>query len=300
MLPEMFNRREGRPEICAWCGALVGINPTECPSCGKRNPTLWGFGRSLRQMGTDLGFVTLVVYGCGILYLAGLLLTALEGGNVMGGGSPLGMLSAGNNIQLGLGASGAIPVFRYGMWWSVLSAGWLHGGVLHILFNMMSVRNLGPVTADLYGPARMVIIYTVGSAAGFALSSIAYFWHIPLFGAPFTLGASAPILGLLGAVAYYGRRTGSSLIQSQVRGFAFGLVLMGFLMPGVDNAAHAGGFAGGYLAGKMLDPQRPERVQHMLVALACLVLTGLAFVASIYTTGLVGYLIAVVSARTGQ
>ena len=58
-------------------------------------------------------------------------------------------------------ASGATPVFGYGRWWTVLSAGWLHGGVLHILFNMMWVRQLGPAVADIYGAARMVIIYTI-------------------------------------------------------------------------------------------------------------------------------------------
>ena len=55
----------------------------------------------------------------------------------------------------------------------MLSAAWLHAGLLHILFNMMAVRQLGAADADLYGPARMVIIYTAGAIAGFALSSFA-------------------------------------------------------------------------------------------------------------------------------
>ena len=55
----------------------------------------------------------------------------------------------------------------------MLSAGWLHGSALHILFNMMWVRQLGPATADIYGAGRMVIIYTVAGVAGFLLSSIA-------------------------------------------------------------------------------------------------------------------------------
>ena len=58
------------------------------------------------------------------------------------------------------GASGSLPVFGLGRWWTVLSAAWLHGGLLHILFNMMWVRQLAPATAELYGPGRMVIIYT--------------------------------------------------------------------------------------------------------------------------------------------
>ena len=51
-----------------------------------------------------------------------------------------------------LGASGGIPVFGYGRWWTMLSASWLHGSLLHIIFNMMWVRDLGPVVADMFGP----------------------------------------------------------------------------------------------------------------------------------------------------
>ena len=80
------------------------------------------------------------------------------------------------------------------MWWTILSAGWLHGSALHILFNMMAMRQIGPPTADIYGGARTVIIYTVASACGFLLSSVAGYVMPPLpivGGAPFTLGASA-------------------------------------------------------------------------------------------------------------
>ena len=96
------------------------------------------------------------------------------------------------------GASGAYPVFGYGRWWTILSAGWLHGGALHILFNMMWVRQLGPAVADIYGAGQMVIIYTVACAAGFLLSSFmgAYLPWIPLLGGgSLTVGASAPIFG---------------------------------------------------------------------------------------------------------
>jgi len=106
---------------------------------------------------------------------------------------------------LRFGASGSIPVFLVGHWWTVLSASWLHGSALHILFNMMWVRQLGPATADAYGPGRMVIIYTVAGAAGFLLSSTAGFYlnwmPVPfLRGANLTVGASASIFGLLGAI----------------------------------------------------------------------------------------------------
>ena len=279
----MFKRQRTGSVVCASCGSLVGVNDDQCYSCGRRNPGLWGFAPLLRRLGNDLGFVPMIIYGCSALYLFGLLLTMVRGGNVMGGGSPLGMLAPGLDVQLLLGASGATPIFRLGMWWTVLSAGWLHGSVLHILFNMMWVRNLGPATADIYGGPRMVIIYTAGSVGGFLLSSVLGLFPLPLFGAPFTLGASAPIFGLLGALMHYGRRGGSSLIHAEAKGYAVALFVFGLIFPGVDNAAHAGGFIGGYAASMWLDPLKPERINHMIGALLCLVATAAAIAFSIFT-----------------
>jgi rhomboid protease GluP len=280
----MFKRQRTGSVVCASCGSLVGVNDEQCYSCGRRNPGLWGFGPVLRRLGNDLGFVPLIVYGCSGMYMVSLLLTVMLGGDIMGGRSPMRILSPGDVAQRLLGASGATPVFRNGMWWTVLSAGWLHGGVLHILFNMMWVRNLGPSTADIYGGARMVVIYTISSVAGFLMSSVLGLFPIPLFGAPYiTVGASAPIFGLLGALMYYGRRGGSSMIHAEAKGYAVALFVFGLIFPGVDNAAHAGGFIGGYLSGMWLDPLKPERVNHMLGAVVCLVLTALSILASILT-----------------
>jgi rhomboid protease GluP len=196
------------------------------------------------------------------------------------------MLAPSTPVLFLFGASGAVPVFRFDRWWTILSAGWLHGGVLHILFNMLWVRQLGPATADIYGPGRLVIIYTVAGACGFALSSFAgaFLSWVPLFflrGAGFTVGASASTFGLLGALVYYGRRSGSSLIRREAMGYALPLFLFGFLMPGIDNYAHAGGFAGGFAAAALLDPLRPERLEHLLIGLLCLLATAAAIVASI-------------------
>lgn len=280
----MFKRQRTGSVVCASCGSLVGVNDDTCYTCGRRNPGLWGFAPVLRRLGNDLGFVPLIIYGCGALYVLGLLLTLFFGGSVMGGGSPFGLLAADYRINLMLGASGAGPVFGGGMWWTVLSAGWLHGGVLHILLNMMWVRNLGPAVAEMFGGSRMVIIYTLGSLGGFLLSSVAGFYlNIPFFGAGQTVGASAPVFGLLGALVHYGSRSGSTMVYTEARGYAVAMIVFGLLFPGVDNAAHVGGFAGGYLASLWLDPLKPERLNHMVGAVICLALTLLAILASVAT-----------------
>ena len=141
------------------------------------------------------------------------------------------------------GASGAYPGVRHGRWWTVLSAGWLHGGILHIVFNMMSVRQLAPATADLYGPGRMVIIYTVGSVAGFLLSSTsgAFLPGMPFFGAPAHRGR-------VGVDLRPARRDGLLRpAQRQQHGVEPGLVVGAHRWchrashPGIDNYAHVGG-----------------------------------------------------------
>ncbi len=286
----MFRQKTGSV-VCASCGSLVGVNDDRCYSCGRRNPGLWGFGPVLRRLGNDFGFTALIVYGCGVLYALELLITVLSGGSLMGG-SILSILGPNRDALDALGAAGGLPVFFEGRWWTLLSAGWLHGGAIHILFNLMWVRQLGPLVADMYGGARMVIIYTISSVCGFLLSSFLGAHGVPFSGTYYTLGASAPIFGLLGALLHYGHRGGSSLVRSQAISWALPIFLLGFVMGGVDNAAHLGGFAGGYVASMWLDPLKRERMDHFVGAALCLLVTLAAIVASfvMYLPFLLGHL----------
>ena len=228
---------------------------------------MWGFTPLLKKMGHDLGFVQIVIGICSALYLATLL---VDPGGSQGG--LLSMFSPSLKSLFLFGASGAVPVFQEGRWWTLISAAWLHGGLLHILFNMMWVRQLAPATSTEYGIGRTVIIYTTSSITGFLMSS----WG----GAAFTVGASAPIFGLLGALVYAGKR-GSSAVERQAWGYAIMLFIFGLMMPNVDNWAHFGGFAGGYLISQWLDPMQPERTDHLIAALVCIALTLLSILISI-------------------
>jgi rhomboid protease GluP len=266
--------------LCASCGVLVGVGDDTCYNCGRRNPSLWGFAPALRALGGDMGFVPFVVGTCVVLYG----LTLAFSGNEIGMNGLFGLLAPSVRAEFLFGASGGRPIFTFGRWWTVLSASWLHGSALHILFNMMWVRQLAPATAELYGPGRMVIIYTVAGASGFALSSFAWAFLpnlIILRGGDFTVGASAAIFGLLGALVYYGRRSGSTAVRGQAITYALMLGFFGFVMPGIDNYAHGGGFAGGYLAGRLLDPLKPERIDHMLIAVLCLSISLVSIVVSV-------------------
>jgi rhomboid protease GluP len=285
----VFKRQTEGSVICTSCGVLVGVNDATCYNCNRRNPGLWGFAPAFRRLGNDLGFVPLVVGATVALYVLALL--ASRSGIQT-------MLAPRTDILFALGSSGAVPVFRFGRWWTVLTAGWLHAGVLHILFNVLWIRQLGPAVADLYGPGRMVIIYTLSGVVGFAFTSVAgeflgyYLNALPVIGgllarllggAGFSVGASAPIFGLLGALVYYGRRTGSRHVGDAGLQYALMMGLFGLIMPGIDNQAHLGGFVGGYVAGRLLDPLKPERIDPMVTAVVCLVVTAVAIAASVVT-----------------
>jgi rhomboid protease GluP len=272
----MFRRQRTGSTLCPSCGKLVGVNDEVCLNCGRKRPGMWGITAFVRRLGQDAGFVQFVMVGTAFLYFA-MLMVDPEG--IQKGGL-FTAFSPSPESMIRFGASGVLPFFALDRWWTVLSAGWLHAGILHIGFNLYWIRNLAPETAELYGPGRMVIVYSLSSITGFLLSSVVQLF---LGTGGITLGASAPILGLLGAMVAYGRRTGSSVVGRTAWSYAIFMIAFGFLMRGVDNAAHIGGFLGGFLGGYLLDPRKPETGNHLAVGLLCLAATVASIVASLMT-----------------
>jgi rhomboid protease GluP len=99
-----------------------------------------------------------------------------------------------------------------------------------------------------------------------------------LAGIPFTIGASASICGLIGAIIYYGKSRGGfygQAIYKQAMGWIVGLVIFGLLIPGINNWAHGGGVLAGVLLGFLLGYQerRRETMMHRVLGVACIFLT---------------------------
>jgi len=275
----MFQRQTSGSIVCPSCGRLVGVSDKECFNCGRRNPGLWGFAPVLQKIGLDFGFTEIVFTVCGILYV----LCLVTDWNAVGSGG-MAILSPGQRPLFLFGASGAIPIVGYGRWWTVLSAAWLHGGLLHIGMNMLWLRQLMPTVQEYYGVGRLIIIYTVSSAVGFALTSLMYLPNVPLGpfrGAAFTVGASAPLFGLFGALIVYSRRSGHTALGQEIWRWVAIFVIIGLLVPFIDNWAHLGGLAGGYMAARIMDPLKPENATHMALALVCLLLNAASLVASV-------------------
>ena len=246
---------------------------------------MWGLAPLLRRIGGgEQGLWPLVAAACVVLYVA---MLAVDPGGIRSRAGLFGFLAPSTESLLAFGASGVVPVIGQGHWWTLLSAGWLHGNLLHILFNLMWVRQLAPAVAHLYGPGRTLIIYTLASAAGFLASSMNVFMpgilRMMLGRGQFTVGASAALFGLLGALIHYSRRGGSRVMGQQVWSWAIPLFAFGLLFPGVDNWAHLGGFVGGWLVSRWLDPMRPERLDHLIAGGIGLLASAAAVLWSLWT-----------------
>jgi rhomboid protease GluP len=237
---------------------------------------MWGFAGPLRALFRRRSFVDVVTVACIVLYVASLVF------DLRGALRPRGvfdLLSPSIESLFALGATGSVA-WHLGRWWTLLTAIYLHGSVLHILFNVLCIRQLGPAVEQLYGPSRLVVIFTVAGAVGFLASN--------LFGLPLTIGASGSFYGLLGAMVAFGQKRGGTfgaMVLRQYGQWALLMFVLGFLMPGVNNIAHAGGFVGGFAAGLVLAlaERRAETAFDQLLATACIVLTLLGFALAIWS-----------------
>ena len=169
----------------------------------------------------------------------------------------------------------------HGEWWTLVTAIYLHGGVLHILFNVLWIRQLGPAVEELYGPARCFVIFTVSGAAGFVVSN--------LLGVPFTVGASGSIFGLLGAMVAFGRRRGGvfgSHGPASVRSVGAPPVHPGILHVGREQSSRTPAASSAVSERALCCRSQsavPKRPVDQLLAGGCLVVTALSFALTAYS-----------------
>lgn len=254
--------------LCPGCHKLISADVPRCHHCGQVRPGMFGLSNRFRQLGLNLDFPHIITVFCGALYV---LCLALDPGAILQPRDMMNILAPSTKASILAGASGSYPVFQFGNWWTVVTAVYLHGNLLHIIFNMMWVRQLGPVVEDIFGPYRLFVIFTVAGVSGFIASSV--------MGSTLTLGASGSIFGLLAAAIEYGRRVGSGMFTRQFLQWALIMFVFGIIVPGIDNWAHGGGFVGGYAAAWLFGRSSSERegLSAYVLAGACALLTVLAF-----------------------
>jgi rhomboid protease GluP len=211
-----------------------------------------------KSLGRLMPMASPVTYGiltvsC-LLYLVSLAATMHETGSLMGSSIfDIGGISG--NVLQRLGAS--LP-FSYNLPepWRFVTAVFLHGNLLHIGFNMWVLMDIGPQIEELYGSAKYLFIYVVTGIGGYLLSS--FFGH-------FSVGGSGAIVGLVGVLLALtmGRQSaGMQMLRGQLVRWLIYLAIWGFVVQGIENWAHFGGLATGFVLGKLLSDRPPATVQE--------------------------------------
>ena len=244
--------QQPRPKICPACGALVGISATRCHECGTSlRFSLTALSKKLsRLFGEQETPVTSTLLVANFLMFGVSWVLTMQAGEA-GGLRTLWGMSGASSYQLGA----SLPflfLLQEHQWWRLVTAMFLHGGLIHIGFNMMTLMQFGPALEELYGSARYLFLYVVTGALGFVASAL--MGH-------FSIGASGALLGLIGAMlAVTSKRGGSFMreLRSRLITSVAILFMIGFWGGlGIDNSAHIGGFAVGFVLGKIFEDRQP-------------------------------------------
>jgi rhomboid protease GluP len=204
-----------------------------------------------------------------------LLVLALRGADPSQGGA-FALLGPSGQALFEFGAK-RTQAIAAGQVWRLVTATYLHGGLIHLLFNTFALASLGPLIEEAFGARRLFVLYTVTGIAAFAASAIV---------SPYSLsvGASGAIFGLLGFAFVYGRYRGGPegriIADHLLRWILYGFLML--FVPRIDNAAHFGGLIAGGLLGLVLHPGEPRtpaaRLGWDLLAGICLLATLGSFV----------------------
>jgi rhomboid protease GluP len=262
--------------LCPNCRKLISADEPRCPHCGIRSPgSLLKNNPITRNWGTGEQLIRIIIYTNIAMFLISLLINP---GGLRFGFNPLNLFAPTSQSLAILGATGTWMMNQVSGWWTLIAANYLHGSILHIFFNMMALYQISPLITQLFGPYRYFIIYTASGILGFLIS---YFAGIPL-----TIGASAALCGLIGAALFYGKHRGGvfgQAVYKQIGGWAIGIILIGFLVPRINNYAHIGGMVAGALIALLVGYRErgAENLSHRITAGVLMVGTALVLLWSL-------------------
>jgi rhomboid protease GluP len=276
------DKYESAIRMCPHCRAFFPRNASVCPDCGtpvkapRSRPTTSTPGRVLGIIPVPstatsvIIAVNIALYG--ISWYLSQSLTASTGVGGEGGGiSP--------PVLLRLGAKFGPAIFFGHQWWRLVTAIFLHGGLLHIGMNMWCLFDLGPAVESMFGTAKFLTFYLVTGVVGFIFSC----WWTPTL----SIGASGAILGLIGILIgasfhhgsigrEYRRQLWRWVIYIAILGL---LPAIGLLPIAIDNGSHIGGFLSGLLLGYLVAEGEPitrsgETLWNGLALLTVIVIAG--------------------------
>jgi len=261
--------------MCPHCRALIDRDAKVCPLCGEAIGPVRARGGSSTP-GRIMGVLPIPTTASSVIIVANLALyviswyltqnteaTQLYGAPSMGG--------IDGNVLMRLGAKS--PYILAGQWWRLVTAMFLHAGLLHIGMNMWCLMDLGPEVESLFSTTKFIVLYLVTGIAGFILST----WWSP-FG--LSVGASGAIMGLIGILigtSFHHGHLGKEY-RSQLWKWVLYIAIFGIFF-NADNAAHFGGLATGLAFGYLVPEGEPEtrpseNLWNALAMVSVLVIAG--------------------------
>jgi len=259
--------------MCPHCRAFITDRDKVCPYCNEAvGPRYAERARTADIIG---GFIPHARFNTMLILLinAGLFVATAIFSMKQGLGS--GMEGFNGRVLYAFGAKIGLQDLD-GQWWRLVTAGFLHGGLLHILMNSWVIFDLGAQVESVYGAARMWVIYFLATVVGFYASAV--------FSPGLSVGASAGLCGLIGAMIALGARHRNPVgahIRRRYITWAVYLLIFG-LIPGfhIDNYAHFGGMAAGFVIAYVAETPRaagPAEKMWQAASWFCIILTVVSF-----------------------
>jgi rhomboid protease GluP len=262
--------------MCPNCRAFITADDKTCPYCqasvGPRAIERRTPADALGGLIPHARFTTMVILLINTgLYVA----TVLYSSKTNAGGLSFDL----DGQTLYLFGAKAPGMLQDGEWWRFITAGFLHGGIMHILMNSWVLFDVGAQVEETFGTSRYLVVYLLSNITGYMAS----LWWSPKV---LSIGASAAIMGLVGAMIANSLRDRSSYgvaVRKMYTRWVIYILIFG-LLPffNIDNAAHIGGLAGGFAIGYLARTpgiSRPLEGFWRAAAGVALFITAIAFVA---------------------
>jgi rhomboid protease GluP len=265
--------------MCPHCRAFITTKDRVCPYCnekvGPRAVDRSDEGSVLGGLIPHARFVTVIILVINFgLYVATTIYSSKAGGQIASNIDMQTLVFFGAKVPPGL----LRRLMLGNQWWRLVTAGFLHGGLMHILMNSWSFMSLGPLVEEVFGASRMLVIYFCSTVSGYYLSY--------MMSNSVSIGASAAIFGLIGAMIAISIKEPARFghMRRTFVGWAlFGVIYIFGNLFGmrIDNYAHFGGLAGGfaiaYLAGTPRIVASWSEKLWQISAGACIAITAASF-----------------------
>ena len=266
-----------KPRMCSNCRAFIDPKEKVCPYCDFRLGDPYAKRVRKEEGGLLGGFVpeshltTFLILFVNFALFGAMLLLSQKLGSTSLFSIPGGVLEV-------FGAKVRYNILVEGQWWRLVTAGFLHAGLIHFGMNSWVLFDLGAATEHTFGTARYLVIYFVSSVFGF--------WASLYWSAAPSLGASAALTGLIGSLMAQAKRTGNQMAWSAYMRWMIMIVVIGLIIPFIDQAAHLGGWAAGFAVGWVASSPKVNRsIESMWKAAATVVMIGVAVCLAIAYSG---------------